>query len=25
VKLAPPAGLPALTVHARAGYYAPLQ
>jgi Ca-activated chloride channel homolog len=25
VKLAPPPGLPQLTVHARAGYYAPLQ
>jgi len=25
VKLSPPAGLPQLTVHARAGYYAPLQ
>jgi Ca-activated chloride channel homolog len=25
VKLTPPAGLPQLTVHARAGYYAPLQ
>jgi Ca-activated chloride channel family protein len=25
VRLAPPAGLPQLTVHARAGYYAPLQ
>ena len=25
VKLQPPPGLPALTVHARTGYYAPLQ
>jgi Ca-activated chloride channel family protein len=25
VKLSPPPGLPQLTVHARAGYYAPLQ
>jgi Ca-activated chloride channel family protein len=25
VKLSPPPGLPQLTVHARLGYYAPLQ